>query len=97
MSVRSSSIPVEAALLPPEAPGSVEGGRTLLVAIDQTEDAVNTVQFAVEHVYKPGDTIHVVHVVLALQPETETFHGKGAARNFLIYILTQTLHNARCT
>ena len=41
--------------------------RVLLVGVDDSADSSNAFDFAVEHLLRPGDELHLVHVIPRLQ------------------------------
>lgn len=50
-------------------------GRNILVAVDTTDQSLGAMNWAVHEFYKPGDSIHIVHVAKLINPECTIQHG----------------------
>lgn len=42
----------------------------------QSEDGLRAVEWVLDHIYRPGDVVHVIHVAKIKAPTTEIYHGK---------------------
>ena len=49
--------------------------RTAVVLADATIASSAAVQWAVQHWWRPGDAVHVVHAVCCLLPKLEIYHS----------------------
>lgn len=50
-------------------------GRNILICAEDTDAAALACQWAVDHVLREGDKLHLAYVVKALLPPMEIFHG----------------------
>lgn len=58
-------------------PGSGRPGRAVVVAVDLTPQSADAVLWATHEFYRPGDTVHLVHVVRMLNPNYSIQHSYG--------------------
>ena len=49
--------------------------KAIVIPVALTEDDSKAVDFAVDSLYRTGDSIHLVHVLRTREPGNEIYHG----------------------